>query len=91
MSTSNFIKKNILINIDQSNYFFTIPEFLSNKIGYEESLVLTRIKYWIKVCGKTLSDNQGLWVYNSQKQWQKQFQCFSLYKIKKIIYLYNHY
>jgi hypothetical protein len=83
---SGFLERNTLGDLDKSKNFFIIPESLSQKIGYEESLVLTRIKYWIKVCGKTLSDNQGLWIYNSQKQWQEQFQCFSLYKIKKIIY-----
>ena len=86
MHTSSFLERNVLKNSDKSKNFFIIPESLSQIIGYEESLVLTRIKYWIKVCGKTLSDNQGLWIYNSQKQWQEQFQCFSLYKIKKIIY-----
>jgi len=66
--------------------FYLVPESLSLIIGYEESIVLTRIQYWINVCGKHLPDHDGLWVYNSQISWKKQFPFFSLYKIKKIIY-----
>ena len=65
--------------------FFLIPEALSAKIGYEESLILTRIQYWVGVCGKSLANENGLWIYNSQNEWKKQFPFFSLYKIKKII------
>jgi len=69
----------------QKDRFFMIPETLSSHIGYEEALVITRIKYWILHNGKELAGEDGYWIYNSMQEWLKQFSRFSLYKLKKTI------
>ncbi|CAL7960172.1 hypothetical protein MIDIC_10015 [Alphaproteobacteria bacterium] len=35
-----------------------VPE-IANIIGLEESIVLHQIHYWIKKCGKTLTNKEG--------------------------------
>ena len=82
MAKSNTIKKQSKLEYDR---FFIVPEALILKIGYEESLILSRIEYWLGVCGKSILNERGLWIYNSQNEWKKQFAFLSLYKIKKII------
>jgi len=80
-----FVKKENNMSKSDTNYYTQVPEKLFNEIGGDASMFLMKIQYWLSFYGKKVKGENGVWIYNSVLAWQKQFQCFSLYKIKKII------
>ena len=54
-------------------------------IGDSEAILLNQIKYWISKCGRDISGLQGKWIYNSLKEWHKQFPYWSMHKLRKTI------
>jgi hypothetical protein len=80
-----FVKKENNMSKSDTNYYTQVPEKLFHEIGGDASMFLMKIQYWLSFCGRKVKGENGFWIYNSALAWQKQFQCFSLYKIKKII------
>jgi Zn-finger nucleic acid-binding protein len=58
---------------------------LAQHLGLESAIVLSQIKYWIKVSGRSILNQTGKWIYNSLEEWHKQFPYWSLSKLRRII------
>ena len=54
-------------------------------IGEAESILLNQILYWIPKCGRKISGQKERWIYNSLNDWHKQFNYWSMYKLRKTI------
>lgn len=52
-------------------------------IGLHEAMILQQIHYWLYKSGNTIDGKK--WVYNSYKDWQKQFPFWSIATIKRTI------
>lgn len=73
------------LRMAQSVYgqYILVPVELAAQIGNDAAILITRIQYWLSVCGKQVEG--GLWIYNSLDQWKRQLPNFTLYKIRKSI------
>src|SRR5213595_188465 len=57
---------------------------LAVKIGLNESIVLQQIHYWVSSSQHIIEGRK--WIYNTYKEWQKQFPFRSESTIKRTIY-----
>jgi len=56
---------------------------LATKIGLNESIFLQQLHYWLD---KSTNVKEGYrWVYNTAKEWQKQFPFWSVNTIRRVI------
>ena len=58
---------------------------IAEQIGEPESILLNQIDYWLSKNGKTVDNLNGQWIYNSHKEWLKQFSYWSLSKLRRTI------
>ena len=58
---------------------------LACTIGESESILLNKLLYWVSKCGRDITGITGKWLYNSLCAWHKQFQHWSMYKLRKTI------
>ncbi len=58
---------------------------LAQKIGLNESIVLQQIHYWLNPESNSNYYQGRYWVYNTYKQWQKQFSFWSAKTIQRVI------
>ena len=68
-----------------TSYVHTINPIIAAEIGEAESILLNQIDYWISKCGKKIAALDGIWIYNSYKNWAEQFTYWSLSKLRRTI------
>ena len=66
-------------------YIHTINPQIAEQIGESESVLLSQIDYWLSKSGKSVDNLDGKWIYNSHKEWLKQFSYWSLSKLRRTI------
>ena len=54
-------------------------------LGKNESILLHQINYWINKCGRNIQGLSGKWIYNSLKDWHKQFNFWSISTLRRAI------
>ncbi len=54
-------------------------------LGKNESILLHQINYWINKCGRDIQGLSGKWIYNSLKDWHKQFNFWSISTLRRAI------
>ncbi|KIE06058.1 hypothetical protein NF27_BW00050, partial [Candidatus Jidaibacter acanthamoeba] len=57
-----------------------IPQ-LAKELGLEKAIIIQQLHYWLQKCGKIIDGNA--WVYNTYKDWHKQFSYWSISKIQR--------
>lgn len=57
---------------------------LKTIVNYRQTSFLNRLDYWLKKCGKNISNQPGLWIYNTTHEWARQLHC-SLSTVKRLI------
>jgi hypothetical protein len=67
------MKKNKQKALDEYPMLF-YPK-LAKILGDKEVLLLSQIHYWLGVCGRKRDGSK--WIYNTIKEWQEQFPCYS--------------
>lgn len=73
---------NLLIN---EHPLMVLPT-LAAKIGLNEAIVLQQIHYWLDPRGNKNFREGRHWVYNSYKDWKKQFPFWSEVTLRRVIY-----
>ena len=68
-----------------TTYVHTINPQIAKQIGESESILLNQIDYWLSKSGKSVDNLNGKWIYNSHKEWLKQFSYWSLSKLRRTI------
>ena len=68
-----------------TTYIHTLNPQIAAIIGESESILLNQLEYWISKCGRTVDNLDGKWVYNSYKEWSKQFIYWSVSKLRRTI------
>ena len=68
-----------------TTYVHTINPQIAAQIGESESILLNQIDYWLSKSGKSVDNLNGKWIYNSHKEWLKQFSYWSLSKLRRTI------
>lgn len=57
---------------------------LAKEIGLDNAVMLQQIHYWIDRSGKEVEGQEGLWIYNTIEEWQKQMPFWSASTIRRI-------
>lgn len=70
---------------DNTATVLVISPMVAKLLGIECALVLSQIYYWTEKCGRSISNDSGLWIYNSLEEWHRQFSFWSLSKLRRII------
>ena len=65
----------------------TVSPSLAVIVGLEEAIVLQQVKYWLTINEEKKANyfNGRYWVYNSYREWQKQFPFWSERTVRRII------
>jgi hypothetical protein len=72
---SLFLWENQMSNLLFDEYPLIIIPSLAQRIGLGEAIIVQQIHYWVQ---RKQRDNDGFhWVYNTMKEWQKQFPFWS--------------
>lgn len=56
---------------------------LAKAIGLNEALFLQQVHYWTRRSGKTVNGQEGLWIYNTAEEWQRQLPFWSVKTIRR--------
>ena len=67
------------------SYIHTINTQIATQIGESECILLNQIDYWLSKKGRHVDNLEGSWIYNSHKEWLKQFSYWSLSKLRRTI------
>ena len=62
-----------------------IDPTLATIIGRNETEILYQVRYWISKYGRRIQNEEGLWIYNSIKEWHKQFPYYGLTTLKNTL------
>jgi len=76
-------KKTWRQNVLLDEYPLLISPSLATAIGLNESIILQQLHYWLRKSQKIFEGRR--WVYNTYKDWQKQFPFWSVNTIKRTI------
>ena len=74
-----------MLKTTKSNVLHLLNPQIAAEIGEAESILLNQINYWLSKSGKTVDNLNGKWIYNSHKEWLKQFFYWSLSKLRRTI------
>ena len=63
---------------------FTFFE-LSKILKYKKAIFISKLNYWLNKCGRSIEIGEAKWIYNTMKDWAKQFN-WSLSTLKRVVY-----
>jgi hypothetical protein len=58
---------------------------VTSLLTLNESILLNQVLYWASKCGREIAGLEGTWIYNSLKDWHKQFPYWSLSTLRRTI------
>ena len=56
---------------------------VTSLLTLNESILLNQVLYWASKCGREIAGLEGTWIYNSLKDWHKQFPYWSLSTLRR--------
>ena len=69
----------------QKVYTLSISYFeLERTFGIRKARFISKLDYWLSVCGKEISSHPGKWIYNTISKWADQLDC-SISTVKRTI------